>query len=197
MSEPGFCTNCDDYSEDPLIPLPCRCLWCSTCITTSFTLARAEEHYPPRCCSKLNFTNLKKYLSADLIADLETKFPVYETPGHLRVFCAHKNCLKFIPISGLDGDIATCPSCSQKTCKKCKDVYHEGECGVDQNLQKTLELCKDENYKQCKSCGEMVERNGGQGRSEGCPHMKCPCGYKFCAHCGGNEWHWNKCLEKK
>lgn len=192
----GFCTNCEDWSSSPLIPLPCRCLWCKPCIITAFSLARSEEHYPPKCCSKLNFNSLKNHLPASLIADLEKKFPIFETPGNLRVFCAHKSCLEFIPVTNVQGDIAHCQSCGEKTCKLCKEIAHQGECGIDEALQRTLQLCEDENYKQCKNCGQMVERSGGEKKSEGCPHMLCPCGFKFCAHCGEGEWHWSRCLGK-
>lgn len=116
----AFCTNCEDWSSTPLIPLPCRCHWCTPCLITAFSLSRSEEHYPPKCCSTLNFTTFKSYLPNSLIADLETKIPIFETPGKLRVFCAHKTCLMFIPPADVQGEVAWCQSCGAKTCVLCK-----------------------------------------------------------------------------
>ena len=66
---------------------------------------------------------------------------------------------------------ARCLQCSHSICVMCKGVAHEGPCHDDQFVE--TEECK-----KCPGCHVVVMRE------DGCNHMTCTCGTKFCIICG-------------
>ena len=82
-----------------------------------------------------------------------------------------------------------CPSCLNKYCLKCKQLYHSGSlCKEIENDQKFLKFARGAKYKECSKCRRWIEK------SQGCDHIKCKCGRNFCYKCGGN---YPKCHCKK
>ena len=79
-----------------------------------------------------------------------------------------------------------CPLCKKSYCLKCKVEWHMGmtceeyqrEKKNDENDEKFNEYVRGNNFKQCPRCKRWVEK------IDGCNHISCPCGARFCYNCG-------------
>ena len=72
-----------------------------------------------------------------------------------------------------------CPNCNVGICPNCHQEYHEGECEESHNeaFIKMIPLEDKKKWKRCPKCKEWVNRY------EGCLHLDCVCGGKFCFEC--------------
>ena len=107
--------------------------------------------------------------------------------------CPSRACSNLLVVSDDPKPSMMC-SCGQRVCSICLEEYHfpatckqykTYEARLRQSSDHLLSVSKigdDSNCyiaegKNCPSCGEFVEKNGG------CPHMTCKCGNEYCWMC--------------
>ncbi|KAM7213810.1 hypothetical protein V8F06_010806 [Rhypophila decipiens] len=166
---------------------PCTHIFCRECLQGLFKAALSDESlFPPQCCQQpIPVEAVKDLVGPAAVKAYEAKRIEFGTPAPNRTYCY--GCSAFIPVDlvQVTDDVATCPKCSRKTCRRCKAANHPGECPTDEGVQQVLELGQTEGWQRCSSCGLMVELQIG------CNHMTCLCGAHFCYLCGEK---WKTCL---
>lgn len=145
--------------------LPCQDGYCHNCIEELFRQATVvEKAYPPRCCRMpVPLEDVKHLLPTDLITLFQAKAIEWETDD--RTYCSQQNCSKFIQPACVAHDVATCLSCGNRTCTKCKAAAHDDECPEDEPFKALSELARGEEWQRCYKCRSMVSI------STGCNHM--------------------------
>ncbi|KAE8307822.1 hypothetical protein BDV41DRAFT_553263 [Aspergillus transmontanensis] len=179
------CVACRDEVEFVNIArVPCRHEYCRSCLEDLFNASMTDESlFPPRCCRQpINVNIARIFLKADLIQRYEKKKIEFETPN--RTYCYVPECSTFINTSHIEGEVATCPSCSRTTCTSCKGRAHIGDCPNDSGMQHLLALAQENAWQRCYACWRLVEL------VHGCNHMTCRCGAQFCYNCGER---WKSC----
>lgn len=149
------CLASDKLPED-IVQLACGDKWCWTCLKNFFLKAtKSEELFPPKCC--------QQHIPIDLIAPMLSteELQAYqlsseEFSSENRVYCHDTKCGAFISSSQVIGDKATCV-CGEVTCVHCHHNFHDGECARDSQLQATLQLAAQSNWKRCFRCRSVVE----------------------------------------
>ncbi|KFY05167.1 hypothetical protein V491_09187 [Pseudogymnoascus sp. VKM F-3775] len=147
------------------VRLACNDMYCRPCLKSFFVrVAKDEGLFPPKCHRQLidisvieadfSVEELTAYRSAEL-----------EFTSKDRVYCADKECTRFIPMLQRTPDYASCEVCSAKTCIHCRELAHDGGCPADEARQSLLTFADELGWKLCFGCGEMVSRY------EGCDHM--------------------------
>ncbi|ORY58144.1 uncharacterized protein BCR38DRAFT_353683 [Pseudomassariella vexata] len=167
---------------------PCNHEYCRDCLSHLFCDAMTDESlFPPRCCRQPIPANQNRlFLGADLFHQFQQKSVEFSTPN--RTYCHRPNCSAFItPANCIDG-VARCADCDAETCTTCKGLAHGGDCPFDLELQRVIEIAREEHWQRCYSCFSMVELNIG------CNHMTCRCGAQFCYVCGA-EWKTCQCQQ--
>jgi IBR domain, a half RING-finger domain len=178
------CTACGDPSDKAkMAVLACAHAYDGDCIAQAFQHALAGGKFF-HCCNKapVPIDLAVPFLSVQFVTTYKAKMLELATPNP--IYCAAPGCSTFIPTSDIKGDMSTCPACSFVTCRLCKNPEHRGLCPPDKNGKKLLDLASNKNWRQCRRCNVVVERD------EGCLHITCTCGYEFCYSCGGL---WNQC----
>ncbi|RYP65651.1 hypothetical protein DL771_008203 [Monosporascus sp. 5C6A] len=199
--------NCEACGERKhfaeLARAPCRHEYCRECLGRLFQDAMVDESlFPPRCCKQpIPLHQNLVFLDADVARRFQHKAVEFSTPN--RTYCHNGRCGAFVPPSryvrddggGRGGAVATaacCGECGARTCTECKGAAHGGgDCPNDVQLQRVIQLAREQGWQRCQNCWCMVELNMG------CNHMTCRCGFQFCYVCG-SEWktcqceHWDE-----
>lgn len=156
------CVACqEDKPKYDTLEAPCTHTYCRGCVSELFEGAVTDESlFPPRCCHQvITLDSVKAFLGDPLISRFTFKAVEMETPN--RTYCARAMCSKFIPPESIFGEIATCPTCGEKTCTICKKRSHDGDCPEDEPLQSLLATAAANEWQRCYSCGRMVELTVG------------------------------------
>jgi hypothetical protein len=159
------CTACTDtYPEWDIVRFPCEHYYCAKCVAELFeSAAKDESRFPPKCCGKaIPLSVVKGSLTSVQILRFERKSIEYATPN--RTYCS--SCSTFIEPNSIEGDVAACVQCYQKTCVNCKYKSHEGECPEDTALDSLVKKAQEKGWQRCFKCKRMVERVSG------CNHMR-------------------------
>ncbi|KAJ6786172.1 hypothetical protein PWT90_00734 [Aphanocladium album] len=146
----------------------------------------AVERGPqPRCCKKpIMLESVRKFLTAELIAEVEKKQLEFNVTD--RTYCSNAECSAFILPKDIVVDRGHCQACETSTCTICKRVTHSGMCPDDPHKAEILAIAKEQGWQQCYACNHLVELNTG------CNHMRCRCKSEFCYACG-EKWKTCKC----
>lgn len=147
--------------------------------------------------------DVKHLLPVDLVTLFEAKAIEWETDD--RTYCSQHNCSTFIQPTYIAEGVATCLSCGNRTCTKCKAVAHDDdECPEDSAFKALSELARGEEWQRCYKCRSLVSI------STGCNHMtqvspsccagwerlligrSCLCTAEFCYECG-ERWKTCRC----
>lgn len=208
--QPGRCRVClDDGHEADKLMRPCsvsatggtdRHWYHKSCVRAMFlTAAKDEGSMPPRCCGKpISDAYGFQLLSDNEIEAYKDKREEKETAN--RTYCPNVKCSHFItkrvieqaiderveavkklktrPLGYVSGSLQ-CPKCEMAICLICKQFSHPGkDCpepesdgGMDESVTEAL-ACK-----RCPHCRTLVVR------VDGCSHLTCRCGTRFCAEC--------------
>ena len=178
--------------------LPCDHECCRACLMEMFQAATVDEsRYPPKCCQEISPypENVRLFLTMEMINKYLEKKIEWETKN--RIYCANKQCGKFIRTEFVYVDDAHCPACDSLTCTMCQEAAHNSDCSKDEELLRTLELVKENGWRRCESCRRIIELK------HGCNHIalvllflathcystftelfRCPCQAEFCYVCG-------------
>lgn len=103
--------------------------------------------------------SVRTIIQTELAVEFEAKREELGTRN--RVYCSDAICAIFIRQAHISGDIATCPTCQEKTCVRFKSASHDGDCPADADLQMTLALAGDQGWRRCAVCRSLVELNTG------------------------------------
>lgn len=160
------CVVCRD-SLHPLatVRLACDDIYCKPCLKSFFMRASKDESmFPPRCHHQpIDISTIEADFSAEELAAY--RIAEQEFTSRDKIYCANPECAKFIVSSQRTPDHAVCEACSARTCMHCKSLGHKGPCPSDQARQKLVDFGREQGWKTCVGCGEMVYRY------EGCNHM--------------------------
>lgn len=108
-------------------------------------------------------------------------------PYNNRYYCPLPDCGLFVDKSKQPLPRATCPR-GHVTCVNChKSGHNDADQCAKNNIDEPVEsLAREEGWKHCYKCNELVEHYGG------CIHMRCGCGAEFCYVCG-RKWRSYDC----
>ena len=160
------CVVCEhDFDADHCYQLPCEDYYCHSDLNELFRIAMINEKaYPPRCCGRaVPFEEVKHLLNKTLAKEFGAKKEEMDDP--VPTYCHVRTCSSYIGQDHKDKDIATCPQCEAKMCIPCKEAHHDGDCALDEAMEKTLTLAEKEGWQKCPQCERIVEL------TVGCNHM--------------------------
>jgi hypothetical protein len=182
----GHCTVCFTDQEH-VLRAACGHYHCSECVRGYVeSNLTAEYLWPPRCCrGPLPPQKIEEMLCATdsaLRDQYLIKSVEYATPASHRVYCPTPTCSEYLGASDDPLFGWHCQRCNQEICVRCKDFLHPWPNCVPREDREFLQLSGQQGWVNCSACGAMVER------TEGCNHMTCRCGKRFCYVCGG-DWH--------
>ncbi|KAE9978578.1 hypothetical protein EG328_001399 [Venturia inaequalis] len=184
------CVTClDDVPVRRAARLECKHRMCHSCLKRVFTLSTTDPQLmPPRCCTEkeIPLAHVDKLFDVKFKVLWNRKFAEYATKN--RLYCPRKGCgiwikPKYIGKDKTTGrEIGICKECKMEVCKKCNMKWHgRRECENDEGTKRVLELGKEQGWKRCYNCREMVQL------AEGCNHMRCRCKAEFCMVCA-KKW---------
>ncbi|KAF3545536.1 hypothetical protein DY000_02004187 [Brassica cretica] len=124
-----------------------------------------------------------------------------------KLYCPFEDCSAMMVVDDDDdqGDEVTeteCPSCHRLFCARCKVTWHAGigceEFQRSGNTRKKnkrsdeedamlIQMANKKHWRTCPSCKFYVEK------IDGCVHMSCRCGFKFCYRCGATSSYSHAC----
>ncbi|KAF4630193.1 hypothetical protein G7Y89_g7949 [Cudoniella acicularis] len=195
LSGPSFgqvsCVSCGDiFYPFSTAKMVCEHVYCQACLQTLVKNSLVDERlFPPRCCKQpFLMDNMRKLLTPDLISGYWEKKIELETRD--RTYCSAPSCSTFLhPVNiSADQKLGTCPVCFVGTCTICKGSEHDGDCPKDDEIQKVLDLAKQEGWRRCTECGRVVELKTG------CNHITCICKSEWCYFCGA-PWKTCQCVQ--
>jgi hypothetical protein len=147
------CTGCESlFTRYQSFKAPCdRHFYCRECLANFFEYTIGDESlYPPKCCDhEILFDNVKTLLDDKLVARYAEKKIEYDTEPSKRTYCSGSNCSTFVPETGIQDEVVTCPDCGKRTCTICKEAAHRGDCPKDEDTQSLLELADNEGWQRC------------------------------------------------
>ncbi|TLD37419.1 zinc knuckle containing protein [Venturia nashicola] len=184
------CITClDDVPARRTARLECKHRMCHSCLKRVFTLSTTDPQLmPPRCCTEkeIPLAHVDKLFDVKFKLLWNRKFAEYATKN--RLYCPRKGCgiwikPKYIGKDKTTGrEIGICKECKTEVCKKCNMKWHgRRECDNDEGTKRVLELGKEQGWKRCYNCREMVQL------AEGCNHLRCRCKAEFCMVCA-KKW---------
>ncbi len=162
----------------------CDAIYCEECMVTYLQGVAAEKKYPVRCpgCKE----ELNPWLCAvaletsdkDAAEKLQQLAVEKMTVGGVK-YCCNKTCNTPFEFAGGAEARVQCPLCHALTCGICGLPWHEGRtCAQAQGATQMAKLAKENNWRHCPSCSELIER------IDGCNFVRCKCGTGFCFNCG-------------
>jgi hypothetical protein len=143
----------------------CTHKYCRTCFNTIMeTSFENNSAFPPRCCSQaITIDKIHPFITRELDQAYRKKQIEYETLD--RTYCSNIACQVFIPPHPDESDVVHCQVCTERTCTRCKNPAHEGDCVPDKSLEELLSLGKKKGWRCCPKCRQMIER------VTGCSHI--------------------------
>lgn len=135
--------------------------YCRKCLKGLFKSCILDSSiFPPRCCFKIiPLFSCAPFLPKALIERFIEKRDELDTTNH--TYCSNPNCAKWIKPEHITADVATCVSCSRKTCASCKGKQHKGLCPEDQAVKQLMGMGQENKWKTCPECKNMVELDKG------------------------------------
>ncbi|ETS83283.1 hypothetical protein PFICI_05159 [Pestalotiopsis fici W106-1] len=187
------CVACmdEDTPRSKAAKLKCKHYMCHSCMKRVFKVSiKDPQHMPPKCCTEdpIPIKHVDALFENSFKKTWNKKFAEYSTRN--RIYCPSSKCGAWIKPERIhklrDGrKRATCGSCKTEVCCACNGRWHKGkDCPRDEATNEILKQAKENGWKRCYSCLEMIELK------EGCNHMTCRCGAEFCMICG---LQWKTC----
>ncbi|KAI1460257.1 hypothetical protein F4805DRAFT_478791 [Annulohypoxylon moriforme] len=188
FSRYGFvaCDVCkEEFLPNFVTRLACSHFHCQVCLRENAHNAYLTKPFAPaRCCMVIPndvFMTLGVFSTREMSV-YSNMAEEYTTPG-VKLYCHDRDCNAFIPRSEYTQRTAKCQRCHKNTCKTCAQKSHFGVCdpahlNVPASNDPLFKLAADQGWRQCPNCLTLVEHE------DGCTHMTCICGQKFCYLCG-------------
>lgn len=156
------CTSCmDQTAASGLIQAPCGHEYCHECLTTLFRSAMHDETlFPPQCCRQpIPVKHHASVLGATMVHRYHERRIEFSTVN--RTYCHDPHCAAFVIPGCIEDNVGLCLDCGSQTCVHCKRAAHSGDCPLDQELQRVLQMARKEGWQRCFRCNTMVELNHG------------------------------------
>ena len=161
------CVACNEsHPASEMITCGCNHRYCHECAIEVVRSSLTDVNlFPPRCCGvPLPLENRWPFMSADLWTRVRLR--KIEMNEVAPTYCSDARCSKLLLSADIHNSIGTCPDCNRRTCLKCKERMHQGEClGSLFGNAKVTNLMTDRGWQRCPRCGHGIERR------DGCPHM--------------------------
>ncbi|KAI8940505.1 hypothetical protein NX059_004182 [Plenodomus lindquistii] len=149
------CSSClDVHPKHDILELSCKGddefethAYCRGCLEGLFESSVTDpSHFPPRCCSKIiSLFSCTPFLSATLVARFVSRREELETPN--RTYCSDATCSKWVHPDEIHGNVATCSSCTRKTCALCKGKAHTGSlCPEDKDVKELMNVAQQKRW---------------------------------------------------
>ncbi|KAI0374362.1 hypothetical protein BV20DRAFT_961512 [Pilatotrama ljubarskyi] len=177
-AEPDTCVICMDPIEGSIVYAPCGHRYDVACFVDLIRAAVVDETlFPPACCRQpFAMEELRVYLDSKLQKEFDKKAIEFGTKN--RVYCHDPTCSTFLGAATHRASRLMCTTCWKYTCGHCKGAAHSSSIPCTSTEDATvLAMAEQEGWKQCPSCGHLVEL------SSGCHHMTCRCRHEFCYLC--------------
>ncbi|CAK4030698.1 Hypothetical predicted protein [Lecanosticta acicola] len=162
------CIACaDSFRAVDVTKLECKHVYCKDCLHTFIMRGIVERDLnllPPRCCGEtVPFEVIKSVLEEDeLVAFQDGQL---ERDTRDKTYCSNAECGRFVSPVDITAGKAVCRHCGTQSCALCKQTFHEDDCPADIDLQDTLQLGRELNWRRCFSCRALVSIDFG------CNHM--------------------------
>jgi hypothetical protein len=167
------CVSCtEEYPQTDTIQTECGHRYCRECIQRLFATSLTNEVlFPPRCCRLLVPVSTAVEDIIGLEMTRKYKERKLEVSDSKKTYCSKPTCSRYILSQNIRRGVAVCESCMARTCVKCKNQAHRGECEIEwdvkQNSQELLELlARKKQWQRCYKCSRIIERDGG------CAHIQ-------------------------
>ncbi|KAF3506290.1 hypothetical protein F2Q69_00003398 [Brassica cretica] len=190
----------------------CTHYYCTEC-TVRYVTTKIEGNIAMIKCPDVDCTRLlEPYTCRDIIpGDLFERWDKALCESLIvsseKVYCPFEDCSAMMVVDDDDdqGDEVTeteCPSCHRLFCARCKVTWHAGigceEFQRSGNTRKKnkrsdeedamlIQMANKKHWRRCPSCKFYVEK------IDGCVHMSCWCGFKFCYSCGATSSYSHAC----
>lgn len=187
QSDVVHCDICmEQVSPSDSLQLDCPHRYCRNCLRRTFFFGADSIPIvkPPACCGlPVSPADAARFLTPDEQKTWNRK--MRESAADDPLFCKTPSCdgywisPKHYDRDRMGRNIAVCPKCRARHCRKCKELAHgDRPCAKDVDEARLLKYASKKGCVRCPSCRTIVER------SAGCNHMHCPCGAHFCYTCG-------------
>lgn len=162
------CVACNEnHPLSGMINCSCGHRYCHDCAIEVVRSSLTDVNlFPPQCCGvPVQLETKWDFMSADLWARVQQR--KIEMSELAPTYCSYSRCSRLLLPADIRNSVGTCPECERRTCLKCKERMHRGEClgGVFGHANVTA-LMTDKGWQRCPSCGHGIER------TDGCPHMR-------------------------
>ncbi|KAK2447157.1 E3 ubiquitin-protein ligase RNF144A [Trifolium repens] len=173
----------------------CHHAYCSDCVAM-YISSKIEENITnivcpvPGCSGSLEVDFCRSILPAEVFERWGNALCEISIDVSQKFFCPFADCSALLINDGTETvKNSECPNCKRMFCVQCKVPWHIGiKCSEFKKLNvgergredvMLMKLAKDNKWRRCPKCRFYV------AKSEGCRHMKCRCGCRFCYKCGG------------
>nr|XP_043619924.1 uncharacterized protein DDB_G0292642-like [Erigeron canadensis] len=193
-----YCGICMDSKTEPHMfgnTNVCSHMYCRDCICKHVEATIRQRNSAmvkcpdPNCKGVIGLEVCQNMLPKQVLERWKDALCESLIKGPERFYCPFRDCSALLVNDG--GAVVTsseCPNCNRLFCAQCRVAWHSGmDCSKYKSLKKgernpedlmLMNLAKKKKWMRCPSCKFYVER------IDGCPHIKCRCGYHFCYKCG-------------
>ncbi|XP_009136011.1 probable E3 ubiquitin-protein ligase RNF217 [Brassica rapa] len=190
----------------------CTHYYCTEC-TVRYVMTKIEGNIAMIKCPDVDCTRLlepytcRNIIPGDLFERWDKALCESLIVSSEKVYCPFEDCSAMMVVDDDDdqGDEVTeteCPSCHRLFCAQCKVTWHAGigceefqrggntkkkKKSSDEEDAMLIQMANKKHWRRCPSCKFYVEK------IDGCVHMSCRCGFKFCYRCGAASSYSHAC----
>lgn len=162
------CVACNEtHPPSGMINCTCGHRYCHDCAIEVVRSSLTDVNlFPPQCCGvPMQLETKWPFMDADMWSRVRQR--KIEITVSAPTYCSGPRCSRLLLPAEIQNSVGTCPDCHRRTCLKCKERMHQGEClGGLFGHGNVAALMTDKGWQRCPSCGHGIER------TDGCPHMR-------------------------
>lgn len=162
------CVACnEEHPANGMITCNCGHRYCHDCAIEMVRSSLTDINlFPPQCCdAPIQLETRWSFMTAELWERVRQR--KIEINVVAPTYCSNAICSRLLLPADITNSVGTCPDCERRTCLRCKERMHQGECLGDLfGHANVTALMTDNGWQRCPNCGHGVERR------DGCPHMR-------------------------